>query len=47
MTGKVTIEISRSFLEWWKTLAQHIQDDQTIMLVAWGAWQKAKEVSNG
>lgn len=39
---KITITVSEDFINWWKTLAPHIQEDQTIMLIAYAAWQKAK-----
>ncbi len=39
----VTINMDIKFLDWWKTLAPHVQEDQTMMVIAWWAYQKGKE----
>lgn len=42
--GKITINMDAKFIEWWKTIAPHIQENQTIMVIAWWAWEKSREV---
>ena len=39
MSDKVTIKVSKKFIEFWSRLNPDIQKDETIKLIAVWAWQ--------
>lgn len=39
MGNKVTIEVSKKFVEFWSRLSPDIQKNETIRLIAIWAWQ--------
>jgi len=41
MPDKITINVSKEFLAWWKTLVY--SNDEGLMWVAWGAWKACEE----